>query len=69
MVVFELFDPSSFYQAVFGLDESNGIDITFEAVGYETSNVILNIGLPFLSVVLAPLAVLVCYALSRQNRH
>lgn len=65
MLAFEIFDPSDYSKDFFELEESESIDINFESMGYESSNSILNLGLPFYALILAPPVILLVYMLSR----
>ena len=55
---FELVDVKPFLKDVFGIEESESVNIHFEQSGYETSDFILNMGPAFLSILVAPVYLL-----------
>lgn len=65
MIAFEAYDPSDFSTDLFDLEESDSFDINFESTGYETSNVVQNLGLPFYGLLLTPVAIFLAFMLSR----
>ena len=44
ITAFEIYDPGEFTEETFSLEAGESIDIHFEATGYESANVITNLG-------------------------
>ena len=65
ITAFEIYDPGEFTEEAFSLEAGESIDIHFEATGYESANVITNLGIPFYVILLFPLVVLCLFLLSR----
>ena len=65
ITAFEIYDPSEFTEETFNLEAGESIDGHFEATGYESANLITNLGLPFYVILLFPLVILCLFLLSR----
>ena len=65
ITAFEIYDPGEFTEKNFKMEAGESIDIHFEATGYESANVITNLGFPFYVILLFPLVILCLFLLSR----
>ena len=65
IIGFQFFDLSDIFKRIFDVDESETIDIHFKALGYETSDSILNLGPIFASLLLLPGLITIVFISSR----
>ena len=66
ITAFEIYDPGEFTEETFNLETTGeSIDAHFEATGYESANVITNLGFPFYVILLFPPVILCLLLLSR----
>lgn len=64
IVALEVIDPSPFSERAFNVENNMAIDINFDAVGYQSSNVIVNLGIPFYFLLAIPVVILALYLIT-----
>jgi len=62
IAAFELFEIGPYFNELFGLEPTDPINITFEALGFETTSSVANLG-PLIIVLLLYLIILITLAL------
>ena len=65
MISFEIIDLGDYFADFFSLSDSDSVNIQYEAIGYQSSDAIINLGPIFAVILLAPLYVALVLALSR----